>query len=177
MAEPASPRLKFRFEPLTSRHDRAAFSCGTAALDSYLQRQAIQDVKKHAAVAFVITPDGTTIAGYYTLSQYSVRLDEIPPEDARKLPKYPNVSTTLLGRLAVAVSFQGQKLGELMLMDALHRCLRGSKELASAGVIVDAKNAAAANFYKKFGFMELPKVENRMFLAIGTVEKMFANRP
>ena len=42
MAEPASPRLKFQFEPLTSRHDRAAFSCGTAALDFTLAATAIE---------------------------------------------------------------------------------------------------------------------------------------
>jgi predicted GNAT family N-acyltransferase len=165
---------KFKFEPLESEHDRAAFSCGVAALDNYLQKQAGQDVKKHAAVAFVMTADGRTIAGYYTLSQYSIRLDDVPEEVAKKLPKYPNVPATLLGRLAVSKAFQGQKLGMLLLMDALYRCLNGSRELASAGVIVDAKDAAAVDFYKKFGFLQLPSVEKRLFLPIGTIEKMFA---
>ena len=174
MAEPPGPEAKFKFEPLASAHDRAAFSCGIAALDTYLQKQASQDMKKHAAVAFVMTRDGKTIAGYYTLSQYSVRLDEIPAEVARKFPKYPNVSATLLGRLAIDKSFQGQKLGALLLMDALHRCLRGSKELASAGVLVDAKDPEATTFYKRFGFIELPKVERRLLLSMGSIEKMFA---
>jgi len=157
-----------------SEHDRAAFSCGVEALNTYLQKQASQDVKKHVAVVFVMTTDGKNIAGYYTLSQYSVRLDDVSPEVAKKLPRYPNVPVTLLGRLAVSEAWKGQKLGTLLLMDALYRCLKGSKELASAGVIVDAKDEAAAGFYKKFGFMELPKVEKRLFLPIGTIEKMFA---
>ena len=62
----------FRIEPLGLKHDRAAFSCGVDLLDVYLRKQAGQDFKKHAAVPFVLTPDGSTIAGYYTLSQYAM---------------------------------------------------------------------------------------------------------
>jgi len=96
---------RFVVEPLGPKHDRAAFSCGVEILDAYLHKQAGQDLKKRVAVPFVITPDGTTIAGYYTLSQYSVQLDEIPAEVAKKLPKYPIVPATLLGRLAEALHF------------------------------------------------------------------------
>lgn len=160
-------------EPLDPKHDRAAFSCGVQFLDVYLHKQAGQDLKKRVAVPFVITPDGSTIAGYYTLSQYAVQLDLIPPEVAKKLPKYPMVPTTLIGRLAVSIAFRGQGHGATLLMDALHRSLRFSREVASAGVIVDAKDPATVAFYKKYGFLELPKVERRLFLAMGTVEELF----
>jgi ribosomal protein S18 acetylase RimI-like enzyme len=163
----------FVVEPLGPEHDRAAFSCGVDALDAYLQKQAGQDLKKRAAVPFVITPDKKTIAGYYTLSQYAVQLDAVPPEIAKKLPKYPVVPATLLGRLAVSTTFRGQGLGPMLLMDALYRALQHSKELASAGVVVDAKDAAAPAFYKKYGFLELPKIERRLFLPRGTVEQLF----
>jgi GNAT superfamily N-acetyltransferase len=171
----AGQREKPRFviEPLASKHDRAAFSCGVEALDTYLHTQAGQDFKKRAAVPFVITPDGQTIAGYYTLSQYAVQLDVVPPDVARKLPKYPVVPTTLLGRLAVSLAFRGQGLGAMLLMDALYRALQHSHELASAGVIVDAKDAAGLAFYKKYGFLELPGIEGRLFLPMGTVERLF----
>ena len=171
MGEPEKPR--FVIEPLGAGHDRAAFSCGVDALDSYLHKQARQDLKKRAAVPFVITLDGKTIAGYHTLSQFSVQLDAIPTEVAKKLPRYPIVPATLLGRLAVSSAFRGQGLGALLLMDALHRSLRHSKEMASAGVIVDAKDAATESFYRKYGFIELPRVERRLFLPMGTVEEMF----
>jgi len=62
----------FRIAPLGLKHDRAAFSCGVDLLDVYLRKQAGQDFKKHAGVPFVLTPDGSTIAGYYTLSQYAM---------------------------------------------------------------------------------------------------------
>ena len=128
-------------------------------------------MKKHVAVAFVLTPDGKTIAGFYTLSQYALDLDVVPEEIARKLPKYSHVPATLLGRLAVSMSFRGQRLGEILLMDALKRSHQGSRQLASFAVIVDAKDDSAVAFYKKYGFLELPKVANRLFLPMATIEK------
>ncbi len=89
------------------------------------------------------------IAGCYTLSQYAVQLDAIPEEVARKLAKYPLVPATLLGRLDVSIAFRGQGLGSILLMDALLRTLLHSREMASAGVVVDAKDAAAAAFVQE----------------------------
>ena len=163
----------FRFEPLGPQHDRAGFSCGVEALDRYLQKQASQDVGKRVAVVFVLTPDGRTVAGYYTLSQYAVELDAVPQEIARKLPKYPLVPATLIGRLAVSTAFRGKGLGEQLLMDALNRCLATSRRVASAAVIVDAKDDPAKTFYNKYGFLELPGAPGRLFLPMATIEKMF----
>ena len=122
-------------------------------------------------MAFVLTPDDKTVAGFYTLSQYAVELDVIPEEIARKLPKYSHIPATLLGRLAVSTSFRGQRLGEILLLDALKRSLHGSRQLASFAVMVDAKDDSAMAFYKKYGFLELPKVANRLFLPMGMIEK------
>ena len=172
--QPPNNKLKFFIEPLAKVHDRAAFSCGVKALDQYLQRQAAQDLKKHVAAVFVLTPDGKTIAGFYTLSQYAVELDAIPEEITKKLPKYPQVPTTLLGRLAVSSRFRGEGLGERLLMDALCRCFHGSRQVASAAMVVDAKDDTAVAFYRKYGFLELPKVAKRLFLPMGTIEELFA---
>ena len=155
-------------------HNRAAFSCGIGALDNYLKRQASQDVAKRAAVCFVLTPDGETVAGFYTLSRYAVDLDGLPLEIAAKLPRYPEVPATLLGRLAVSQYFRGQKLGEFLLLDALHRSWRHSKQVASAAVIVDAKNEAARKFYEHFEFICLPARPNRLFLPMMVIERLFS---
>jgi len=163
----------FVIEPLGSKHDRAAFSCGVDSLDVYLRKQAGQDLKKHAAVSFVLTPDGKTIAGYYTLSQYAVQLENVPEHLVKKLPKYPMVPTTLSGRLAVSSAFRGQGHGETLLMDALYRIHQHGREVASAGAVVDAIDAAAVAFYQGYGFLELPKVPRRLFLPMGTIAQLF----
>jgi hypothetical protein len=61
-------------------------------------------------VRFVLKPDEKMVAGFYTLSQYSVDLVKLPEKIAQKLPKYPEVPATLLGRLAIGEPFRGQKL-------------------------------------------------------------------
>jgi predicted GNAT family N-acyltransferase len=170
---PDRPQPKFTIEPLGDTHDRAAFVCGVEALDSYLHKQAGQDARKHAAVTFVITADGLAIAGYYTLSQYAIDLDAVPDEVAKKLPKYATVPATLLGRLAVSIEFRGRRLGEMLLMDSLHRSLDLSRQAASAGVIVDAKDDEAVSFYRRYGFLDLPKSRRRLFIPLGTIEQLF----
>jgi hypothetical protein len=41
-------------------------------------------------------------------------------------------------------------------------------------VIVDAKDDSAAAFYKKYGFIELPKTPKRLFLPMATIEKLLS---
>lgn len=123
---------------------------------------------------FILTHDGTTIVGYFSLSQFSVKLSELPSAMTAKLPRYPVVPATLIGRLAVDRRFRGKGIGELLLMDALARCLTVSKQVACAAVIVDAKDETAKRFYLKYGFMELPGAEKRLFIPIATVHAMLS---
>src|SRR5256714_5030684 len=134
-----------RIHLLTKAHNRTAFACGNAALDRYLQTQARQDRQRHLAQVFVlVAADEQTIQGYYTLSAGSVQLAELPEELRRTLPRYPKIPVTLLGRLAVDVRFQGQKIGAFLLVDALNRAVRQTEEIASLAVVVDAIDDAAA---------------------------------
>ena len=130
----------------------------------------------HIAVVYVLYDAAEErIAGYYTLSSLSVEL----PEDMRKsLPKYPEYPATLIGRLAVDESYQGRGLGGRILLDALGRALAGSRTVASYAVITDAKNEQAQPFYSRYGFLPLSTAsgERRLFLPMGTVERLFAER-
>jgi predicted GNAT family N-acyltransferase len=170
--EERPPKPNFIIEPLGPQHDRAAFSCGVVALDQYLQNQASQDIKKHLAAVFVLTPDSKIIAGYYTLSNYSVRLDEIPEALAGKLTRMPEIPAALIGRLARSLNHKGQGIGELLLTNALKRSLETAKQMASWAVIVDSKDKKATDFYKKYGFIEIPNRENRLFLPMTTIAKL-----
>src|SRR4026207_1899423 len=134
-------------EPLRSDHDRANFSCGNASLDRYLKEQAGQDLRRARAAPFVLVPKrgDTSILGYYTLSSYGIDVGDLPADVAKKLPRYPLIPATLLGRLAVDRRYPGQGIGEFLLLDALHRALVQSAEIAAAAVFVDAIDAGAAN--------------------------------
>jgi predicted GNAT family N-acyltransferase len=121
----------------------------------------------------VATPDGKTIAGFYTLSAHLLDLTDLPIEIVKKLPKYPRLPTTLLGRLAVSLDFRGQRLGEFLLLDALRRALAGSTQVASAVVVVDAKNEEASAFYRRYDFISLPTQPSRLFYLMSSIARLF----
>jgi predicted GNAT family N-acyltransferase len=147
------------------------------ALDRYLKEQAGQDARKRVAVPYVLVSTGGRIAGYYTLSSDNLRVDDIPAGLVKqlKLPRYPVVGATLIGRLARDLGFRGQGIGELLLVDALKRALAVSKRIASAAVVVDAKDENAHRFYSEFGFIAFPETVNRLFLPMETIEELFAD--
>lgn len=162
----------YRIEALDAHHDRASFCCGVSELDTYLQQRAGQDLRRKLAAVFVLTPDGETISGYYTLSAHSIAGADLPHDLGKQLPRFP-LPVTLLGRMAVAQALQGTGLGEYLLLDALNRALKGSLHVASWAVVVDAK-AGARSFYLKHDFVPLPTSPDRLFLPMKTIETLFA---
>ncbi len=170
---PPLPPPGYTLEPLSERHDRAAFSCAVPALDSYLARQAGQDVKRGVSRVYVLAAEGgETVAGYFSLSAASIALSDLPPEMARRLPRYPFVPATLMGRLAVASSHRGRDFGEFLLLSALFLSWQASRQVASAAVLVDAKDDSARGFYERYGFIRFPDQSNRLFLPMNTVEQL-----
>ncbi|NYT82597.1 GNAT family N-acetyltransferase [Alcaligenaceae bacterium] len=156
----------------SKRYDRTAFSCGAAELDRYLREHASQDIKRDVARIFVaVRPETTTIRGYYSLSATSFQRDEMPVEQARKLPRYP-VPAVLLGRLAVDRDAQGSGLGEFLLMDAMYRTLLATQVMAVHAMVVDAKDASSAKFYRKYGFIAFPNNTQRLFLPMATIRQL-----
>jgi len=154
-------------------HDRAAFSCEEPGLENYLKTQARQDATKKLAAVFIMTMNGRAIAGFYTLSQYTIRSGEIPEEIARKLTKHDQIPAILIGRLARDMAYRGTGAGDLLLVDALRRCLALSRQAASWAVVVEAKSERGTAFYKKFEFEAFPSRPLKLFLPMATIEKMF----
>ena len=174
---PASP--EFIVEPLGPAHDRSGFDCGVPALNRYLQRQARQDMDRGAAAAYVLVPvdNASEIAGFYTLSTTSVKLEGLPRGVTRKLPRYPAVPATLLGRLAVGVNHQRKGFGERLLVDALHRSLAASESVGSVAVVADAKDESNAGFYAQYGFIQFVDSPLHLFMMMATVAEHWPSRP
>lgn len=172
--EEGKEKPKFIFEPLGAAHDRAAFVCEEPILENYLKVQARQDARKKLAAVFIMTADGKSVAGFYALSQYSILSGEIPEEITRKLTKHDQIPATLIGRLARHTAQRGTGAGDLLLADALQRCLVISAQAASWAVIVDAKSESGTAFYKRWGFEAFPSHPLKLFLPTATIEKMFA---
>ncbi len=165
--------MSYATKLLTTSHEKSQFTCGKAMLDDYIRKQAKQDMKGKVAACFVLSDDHKEIKGYYTLSNGSIPRSQIPDDFIKNLPKYKDLPVTLLGRLAVNIKFQGQKLGSLLLLDALKRSLDTAvNSIASMAVVADPIDHQAIDFYAEYGFIMLPG-SKRMFLPMGTIEKLF----
>ena len=165
--------MAFLTVPLSSSHKKERFSCGKILLDNYLHKQAKQDVKRMLSACFVLPDEEKNIKGYYTLSSSSIERNLLPDEIVKKLPpSYLDLPIILLGRLAVSQNYQGQGIGEILLIDALKRSYGVSKEIGSMAVVVDPLDKDAVRFYAKYEFIELPD-SAKMFLAMPTIAKLF----
>ena len=161
----------FSVELLGTSHDRTAFDCGVALLNLYLQQYARQGMERGIATPYVLVPstDNREIAGFYTLAATAVKLTDLPEHTVKKLPRYPLVPATILGRLAVSLKYRGKHLGERLLIDALKRSVEASLVVGSAAVIVDAKDPSGIRFYEQYGFTLLPEQDLRLFIAMKTI--------
>lgn len=168
-------QIPWIMEPLGKDHDRAAFTCEEDSLTRYIKDQASQDARRFAAAPFVAVTSGEkTVLGYYTLSSATLELSAVPEALAKKMPRYPLVPATLLGRLARDVNLAGTGLGEFLLMDALNRAYIQSREIASTAVLVDAISTKAAAFYRHFDFLEFADRRDRLFLPMATIARLFS---
>lgn len=156
---PGSRAADYRVEPLGPQHDRAGFSCDVESLDSYLKTQASQDMRRKANAVFVMIASESSlrIIGYFTLCAFTLGPDAVPEAARKHVPRYPLVSATLIGRLAIAGDFQGQGLGSLLLARALRIAYDNASIVGSSMVVVDATDERAARFYAAHGFTRLPE--------------------
>jgi GNAT superfamily N-acetyltransferase len=166
--------IPWRIERLADVHDRSPFCCGQPSLDDFLKKLAGQyDRRDFARTYAALLPPDLTVQGYYTLSGGALDLSLLPETVRKKLPRHL-VPVACLGRLAVTQAAQGQKLGKLLLMDALGRCSRASAEVALYAVEVVAIDDKARDFYLKYGFMPLTDDPHHLYLSMKAIHQFGA---
>ena len=157
----------------STKHYRTDFCCGQISLDNYIRKQASQDIKRKVSTVFVLIDDIDTqfnILGYYTLSSYTVEIENLEQSFAKKLPRYPQLPATLLGRFAIDNQQKGKGFGEIMLFDALKKAIAVSKQIVSLAVIAEALDENAVNFYIKYGFQKFNKESMKLYLPMKAIE-------
>jgi len=152
----------------TKQHDRAGFDCGVEALNRYLKNLAAQHRIKGIATTFVLVDSDqpTKILGYYSLSAATLLFDHLTDADPKGLPANP-IPAGRFGRLAASVSARGQGLGEMLLQNAIKRVLLSRSTLGVYAVVVEAKDASAEAFYRKYGFRLCDAQARQLYLPLG----------
>lgn len=149
------------------KHDRSTFDCGVPSLNNFLQKQSSQIQKRSEAIIHV-AHEGSTIAGFYSLSTFSL----LPADDSEKFRKqspHIPIPCMLIGRFAVDMTQQGKGLGTDLLFDALSKIKHISCTVGIAYVVVDAKDNKAKAFYTKFGFSALQSQSLRLILPVSNI--------
>ncbi|MBO0862227.1 MAG: GNAT family N-acetyltransferase [Chloracidobacterium sp.] len=151
---------------LSSHHDRKAFNCGEPSLNKYLQQQARQSAAKRVSRTFVAVDDEktSTILGYHTTLVSILEASQIPSKISKS-----RIPALLLARLAVDQQFQGQGIGEFLLLDVLRRAVVISEQTGLYAVVLDALTDRAKNFYLRYGFSELLDDPYHLYIPIGTI--------
>lgn len=159
-----------KFERLQPElHDRKTFDCGDAALNLYLRQFANQDQNRGLSRVYVLA-EQRRIVGYYSISAYSVSTDELAGQT--RTGAYRELPFLLLGRLAVDQAFQGQGLGDALIIHAFKTTVEAAEKIGIFGMIVDAKDERAAGFYQRFGFTRLSASKNRLVLPFSAIKKL-----
>lgn len=153
----------------------ASFDCGSVALNRYLQTHALRAQQGEGARTYV-SFFGTNIVGYYTLAYGSVEPETAPERVSKGQPRHP-VPVILLARLAVDRRFHGRGLGSELLRDAMLRTMTAADIAGLRAIIVDAKDAGAKSFYRRFGFEPFPGDPMRLALITKDIRRLISRKP
>ena len=164
------------FSEALGKRDRAGFTSGNDRIDGYFRTAVSQDVKRNYATCTVlIERDSARLAGFYTLSAIHIPLPDLPPDIARKLPRYPNVPAVLIGWLGRDLAFRGENIGGLLLLDAIARV--AASQIGAAALFAEAIDEAAAAFYRRHQFMPLVDRPSSLFLPWATALQALSAMP
>jgi predicted N-acetyltransferase YhbS len=140
-------------EPLDSkRHHTPSFDCGQPRLNRWLQSYAGQSQRSDVARTFVVTDQQLSVVGYYTLVAGQVEHAAATPTVGAAVSRHFTIPICLLARLAIDNAWQGRGIGSDLLRDGLRRAVAAADQIGIRGVLVDAIDDAAANFYRHYGF-------------------------
>lgn len=165
----------FALESLQRSHPRSAFDCGQSDVNDWLRTKAFQNHEKRLSATKVLLDQEGDIAGFYTLATGQVDFGDLPSDLARKLPRRA-LPVAILAWLGVSTVHQGQKLGDLLLAQALRDCHEAGQTFAFVAVILDCVDDRAKAFYQRWDFAELPGNPYRLFLSSQTLASMMTPR-
>lgn len=150
----------------------AGFDCGQPALDRFLQKHALGNIKANSAQTYVCCCDNTVVA-YYSLAVGSVAPAAASERAIKGLAQHP-VPVMILARLAVDRRHQKKGLGKALLKDALLRTLQAADIAGIRCLLVHAKDEAARQWYLNFDFEPSPGDPYQLMLLLKDLKALLA---
>jgi GNAT superfamily N-acetyltransferase len=161
----------FSLELLQRKHQRHLFDCGQPEVNEWLRTRAMQHQDKRLSATKVLLDQERAVAGFYTLATGQVDFGDLPADLAKKLPRRA-LPVAVLAWLGVSKTRHGEKLGNLLLAQALRDCYEAGQTFAFVAVILDCIDDRAKAFYQRWDFAEMPGQPYRLFLSSQTLTAM-----
>lgn len=158
-----------------NRHVRENFDCGVELLNNFLKRLLSQQETKRLCKTYVAIPNNSLdILGFYTLSAAGLLAKDLSEKIQKGLPKYSEYPVIRIGRLAVDRTVQKRGLGEQLLVHSLVKSFDITNHIGSIGVLVDAKDERARNFYLRYGFNSVLSSDLKLFIPNSVIKNLLA---
>lgn len=140
-------------ELLDERHVLDGFDCGDENLNGWLAGKARRNQVEGSSRTWVVTTEGRVVA-FYASSTAVVLRAEATKRAARNQPD--PLPALLLGRLAVDDKWQGHGLGAALLKHFILKSIEVAQITGVRVLLVHAKTAEVAAFYRRYGFEPSP---------------------
>lgn len=155
-------------ERIAAEHILTGFDSGQHQLDSWLVSRALKNERAGASRTYVVC-DGRNVIAYYCLSAGSVAHTAVPGRIKRNMPD--PIPMMLMGRLAVAKTYQGQGFGKGLVRDAILRTLSVAEIAGIRALFVRALDDGAAEFYRHMQFLPSPVDPLLLMLPVETMRR------
>lgn len=168
--------MQLDFTVIHEQSNIVEFDCGELALNNFLKEVALlyQNRRFGSTVVFFAKNDSLRkVIAYYTLCPASIERDKLP-EKFLTGPRPNPIPVFRLCRLALDRNYHGLKIGSLIFVHALRKCLDQSNQIGGNAVIIDAKHDRAKAFYEHYGFFSLANNPLVLIQSMKYIEKHFS---
>jgi len=150
-------------EKLNASHQIKEFDSGNIQLDDWLKNRALKNELEGASRTYVLCA-GDVAIGFYCLANGAVFQSVATGKVRRNMPD--PIPVMVIGRLAIARSWQGKGLGRALLRDAILRTLQASEIVGIRAILVHSISEDAKVFYEKCGFTASPVDEMTLMIRV-----------
>lgn len=151
---------------LAEHHDLSNFDSGEPALDSWLRANARTATRRRLSATHVWASAAGQVFGYVTLAAHVIDREDLPKSVGHGYPD--RIPAILLAWLAIHHDLRGRRLGSILLAESLDLSAKSTMTVAAAFVVVDALNDRVVNFYRTYGFREIPG-SRRLILKVSKI--------
>jgi predicted N-acetyltransferase YhbS len=120
-----------------------------------------------------VVTDDERLVGYFSLTVGQVDTLDAPDRMRKGMGQYP-LPVVILARLAVSKDDQGRGIGFGLLQDAIRRTVLIGEQAGVRALLTHPIDVQAADFYKRFGFVQSPLREQQLLLLLKDARRWLA---